>query len=64
MTEDIEVKLFKGNKFVENKKFTSYNKAFDFVQKYVTFMGYSAILLRLVNGKEWVKLTFYPPETV
>lgn len=63
MKEKTIVKLLINKKVQGQAEFTDYLKAL----KYATnksYEGYTCLMLRFVNGKEWSKFYLNPPETL
>lgn len=63
MLEIVIVETFSCNQKVGQYEFKNYDLAFSKV-KVLVDIGYTCIIKRLVNGKEWVKLKFEPSETM
>ena len=63
MEEKIKVKLILRQKQVLEKEYMNYDNALDFVKK-KTNEGYTCLVLRQVENKNWVKIWFYPPESL
>lgn len=63
MKEKVKVRLILKGKVVSDFNFISYDKALDFASTKV-YEGYTCLLLRCINDKEWSKIYFYPPDNL
>lgn len=61
MTEETIVKIMLNRVVKGQSKFTNYTTALNYAKRKAE-EGYTCLILRLVNGKEWVKLYMDPPE--
>ena len=59
MEEKTIVKVFNNNKLIIQKTYTNYDKALDYALS-STKVGYSCLILRQVEEKDWVRLMLYP----
>lgn len=57
------IKLIKNGNVVGQATFTKYEVGLKYAVKKCE-EGYTCLILRMVNDKEWVKLTMYPPENL
>lgn len=62
--EKVIVKLFHGGKYIKENSFSTYDNAVDFAKKRVLTYGYSAQILRTIDGKPWAVTNMFPPETM
>ena len=63
MKEKTIVKLLINKKVQGQAEFTDYQKALTYA-KNKSYEGYTCMILRYSNEKEWVKLYLNPPETM
>lgn len=57
------IKLLRNNKKVGESAYTNYDIAMKYAKK-KSEEGFTCLILRLVDEKEWVKFMMYPPETI
>lgn len=63
MKEKTIIKLLKNGKVVGQSTNTNYEISLKYAKKKCE-EGYTCIILRLVDEKEWVKFVMNPPETL
>ena len=63
MKEKTIIKLLNNNKLVGQATHTNYEIALKYTKKKCE-EGYTCLILRLVDEKEWVKFKMLPPENL
>lgn len=61
--ETVKVKIYNNKKVIKENDFTNYLKACDYARKHA-FLGFTAKIQRLVDGKPWAVINIYPPENL
>ena len=57
------IKLLRANKLIGQSEFGDYQKALDYASAKCS-EGFTCLILRLINEREWVKFYLSPPQNL